>query len=130
MNGIIKAIKKPVKNIAKQVVDANKVNKASNANKSYLQAIGAISKKANEGHMNIEKIAEKYISPELSDVINEIGYHKVATKLMKQEGTDYGNPEKLNIVKVATILGTKLAMINREQGSILKGLMNLKDLEG
>ncbi|MHA1302091.1 MAG: hypothetical protein ACTSPI_00115 [Candidatus Heimdallarchaeaceae archaeon] len=69
--------------------------------------------------MDIEKIQQK---------IDLVGFHKVACRILKEEGTDYGNPDELDLVKVAEVLGTKLAMIHRNRNYFLNGVRHLKEI--
>ena len=55
------------------------------------------------------------------------GYHKVVCALLKKEGTDYGDPEKLDIVKVASVLATKIIMNHRMKNYYLDGVESLKN---
>ena len=101
-----------------------KINEASRGQRKYLESMGAYSKVS-----SIEDVAERYVDPSLGAMVNSVGFHKVAVALMKEEGTDYGPAESLNIVKVASVIGTKLAMIHREKDAIVQGLAHLKELE-
>lgn len=95
----------------------------------YLRSLGAMPKLSSEKTASLEELASGLISKDLVQIINTVGMHKVACSLLKKQGTDYGDPEKLDLVKAAQVLGTKLAMINREYGKMLTGLEGLKDLE-
>ena len=83
--------------------------------------LGTINEESNlkEGSMSIENTKK---------LVNKVGYHKVACALLKKEGTDYGNPDTLDLKDVAKILGTKLAMIHMEHRNIVNGLNQLRDL--
>lgn len=98
-------------------------------NRAYLASLKNKGKVVEETVKNIktssiEDVASLVTPSYLNDMINAVGYHKIATTLHPE----YGKAEEINLVKAAGILGTKLALIRKERNNILSGLQGLKEI--